>query len=358
MVSVEKAYTVTQINKYLKALLDEDFILRGIKISGEVSNFKLNYAGHAYFTLKDDESSLSCVMFAGDADNLSFLPRDGMKISAYGNISIYIKSGQYQLYVRKIEREGKGDLFLKFEELKRKLAAEGIFDVSRKKPIPVKPARIAVITSPTGAAVRDIVSVIRRRNRAVKIVIFPVSVQGEKAAREVSDALYACNSLNAADTIIIGRGGGSIEDLWAFNEEIVARALYASEIPVISAVGHETDFTIADFAADLRAATPSVSAEIAVPLLLDRREQVNDIIYTINSSLERILTEKHRQLETAMRLIDAVSPLAVLKRGYSLTYGENEDIIRDAGQVKAGDTITTALSTGKIISRVTEVRVE
>lgn len=259
-----KIYSVSRVNGYIRTMLENDFVLSSIWVAGEISNFKRHSSGHMYFSLKDSDSVIRCVMFRGDADILPFMPENGMSVIVCGYVTVYEKSGEYQIVVQLMKPDGVGALTIAFEQLKQKLADEGLFDSDYKREINRRPSNIAVVTSPTGAAVRDIIKIIRARNSSVSITVIPVLVQGEMAAESVAEGIRLANRLKKADTIIVGRGGGSIEDLWAFNDERVARAIFASEIPVISAVGHETDFTIADFVADLRASTPSNAAELAV----------------------------------------------------------------------------------------------
>lgn len=260
----KQGFSVSEVNQYLKQLLESQSDLHHIPVLGEVSNFKRYASGHCYFTLKDEKSALKCVMFKSSAARLSFTPRNGEKVVALGSISVYERDGVYQLYVTAMRRQGIGDLMQAYEALKEKLTKEGLFDESRKKPLPRLPRAIGIITSPSGAAVHDIITVSRRRNKGVKLILYPVKVQGEEAAGEIVHAIDFFQQNHLADLLIVGRGGGSIEDLWAFNEEPVVRAIAASKIPIISAVGHETDVTLSDFAADARAATPSQAAEFAV----------------------------------------------------------------------------------------------
>lgn len=260
----KQGFSVSEVNQYLKQLLESQSDLHHIPVLGEVSNFKRYGSGHCYFTLKDEKSALKCVMFKSSAAHLSFTPQNGEKVVALGSISVYERDGVYQLYVSAMRRQGIGDLMQAYEALKEKLTKEGLFDASRKKPLPRLPRAIGIITSPSGAAVHDIITVSRRRNKGVKLILYPASVQGEEAAGEIVHAIDFFQRNHLADLLIVGRGGGSIEDLWAFNEEPVVRAIAASKIPIISAVGHETDFTLSDFAADARAATPSQAAEFAV----------------------------------------------------------------------------------------------
>ncbi|NSL50390.1 exodeoxyribonuclease VII large subunit [Calidifontibacillus erzurumensis] len=284
----QRFLTVTALTRYLKRKFEMDPHLQDVWIKGELSNFKWHSRGHMYFTLKDENARIQCVMFAGDNRRLTFKPEDGMKVLIRGEIAIYEAYGQYQLYVKEMELDGIGNLFLAFEELKKRLEREGLFDQQKKKPIPKFPEHICVITSPTGAAIRDIITTIRRRYPIVRITILPVLVQGEEAASSIANAIRYANMIGTFDVIISGRGGGSIEDLWPFNEEIVARAIYESEIPIISAVGHETDFTIADFVADMRAPTPTAAAELAVPHIEELLEKVG----VCRVRLMRAMTEK------------------------------------------------------------------
>lgn len=275
-------YSVSQINRYIKNLIEKDIFLRDIFIEAEISNFKVHTSGHFYFTLKDEFAAINTVMYKSYSRDIKFLPENGMKVTVYGYISIYEKTGQYQLCVKIMEPTGKGALYAAFEQLKNKLEKEGLFDIGRKRRIPRFPRKIAVLTSPVGAAIRDIIRISERRNPNIKIIVVPVIVQGESAAKSICDGLSLINRYKDADVIILGRGGGSIEDLWCFNEESVARAVFKSKIPVISAVGHETDFTISDFVADFRASTPSAAAEIAVPSLYDIRDNVYALYDELN----------------------------------------------------------------------------
>ena len=292
--------TVTQINNYLKALFEQVPVLQNVWIKGEISNLKIHSSGHIYLTLKDGGAVLKAVMFKYAAQGLQFKPEDGTKVLARGKISVYEAGGQYQLYIEEMEAEGKGDLYAKFEELKNKLSAEGLFDEDRKKKLPAFPEKIGIVTSPTGAAIRDMINVLKRRYPVVKVIIYPCLVQGDNAAQSIVEGINYFNNKKTVDLIITGRGGGSIEDLWAFNEEITARAVAGSDIPVISAVGHEIDFTICDFAADLRAPTPSAAAELAVPDIIELRR-------TIDSSKTRISVLLKNKLENSQRHIDLLS---------------------------------------------------
>ena len=268
------AVTVSDLNSYIKNKIAEDEALNAVIVKGEISNFKNHYTGHLYFTLKDEKSLIKCIMFKSYAEKLTFIPKDGMKVVVFGSVSVFERDGIYQIYVKAIKAEGTGDLYEKYEELKAKLEKEGLFDKIHKKKIPLKPEIIGVLTSQTGSVIRDIINVSTRRNPNTYIRLLPVPVQGPGAAEEITKGIKTMNEKNLADVIILARGGGSIEDLWPFNEEIVARAIYNSKIPVISAVGHETDFTISDFVADLRAPTPSAAAELANPDVYELKQKI------------------------------------------------------------------------------------
>ena len=352
----------SQVSQYIKGFMDQDRLLSGLLVRGELSNYKMYPSGHHYFSLKDREGSLRCVMFRGDAASLRFRPENGMQVIAAGRVTVFPRDGQYQLYCSRLTPEGVGDLYLAFEQLKEKLSREGLFDPGHKKPIPAFPETIALITSPAGAAVRDMIRILRSRWPMAGIRILPVRVQGAGAAEEIAAAIRWANEHAIAQLIITGRGGGSMEDLWAFNEEVVARAIYHSEIPVISAVGHEPDVTISDFAADLRASTPSNAAELAVPhqeeiaaslavlgqrlqgSMAQRLEQSRRVLNRLGASramtepgayfkdkrllldyqsrrlahgLERSLSVQRERLGKLSAALDAMSPLKVLGRGYS-----------------------------------------
>ncbi|MBR6400101.1 MAG: exodeoxyribonuclease VII large subunit [Firmicutes bacterium] len=385
-------YTVSQINGYIRRLIDNDVFLSQLYIEGEISNLILHPSGHIYFSLKDSTGAINCVMFRSYAEKLAFMPENGGAVLAGGRVSLYEKTGKYQFYVDYMQPAGKGKLYLAFEELKKRLEAEGLFDSSKKKPIPQFPKTIAVVTSPSGAAVRDIINVAGRRDPSVRLVIMPVLVQGENAAEDIARGIALVNEWGGADTIIVGRGGGSMEDLWAFNEETVARAIYASKIPVISAVGHEIDFTIADFVSDFRAPTPSAAAELAVPAAepVQRRFRTavrqmdtafaakyrglkmrlvhtaavrgmkrplekteNYQIYTAQllDKLDRLAVQNAdkygARLEKAMAAVDNLSPINLLRRGYSLTYA-NGVLLKSTGQVKENDDIDIRLHDGTV----------
>ncbi len=382
-----KVATVSQINNYVKKILDHNIILNNVWIKGEISNFKNHYSGHLYITLKDEGAVLKAVMFRGSAQSLAFEPNDGMKVLARGRISVYEAGGSYQLYIEEMIPDGVGELYIAYEQLKKQLESEGLFSPEHKKPIPPFPQKVGVVTASTGAAVRDIINVITRRYPMAEIVLYPAQVQGTGAAESVVKAIEYFNATDGVDTLIVGRGGGSIEDLWAFNEEITARAIYASKIPVISAVGHETDFTIADFVADLRAPTPSAAAEIAVPsaielrnridtdknrisrnivgciegnrLLLERfkmrtpKNRIDDanlrldgLMKSMDSSLKMKTMNLKRALSAAAAKLDALSPLQTLARGYSIPTTEDGAVIRSANEMKSGTEFTLRMKDG------------
>ncbi len=391
--SFTNVLTVTQVNTYLKAVLEENPVLRSLYISGEISNFTNHYrTGHLYFTLKDEGALIKCVMFKSSAARLRFLPENGMRVIVHGRISVYERDGQYQLYADGIQPDGTGTLYLAYEQLKRKLEERGWFDESAKKTIPRYPARIGVVTSPTGAAVQDIFNILGRRYPLADIVFCPVQVQGENARSEITDALYRLNQLSACDVIILGRGGGSIEDLWAFNEEDVAKAVFESKIPVISAVGHETDFTICDFVSDLRAPTPSAAAEIAVPdakeqiamiyalqirmnriiqaridteraklqefsvrrvmrsplsLLDQRRIMLDYLINTSITAITNIFKEKQTQFRLLCSKLNMLSPLQVLSRGYAIAM-QDDSVLKSINDVKDKSLLSVRLTDGML----------
>lgn len=394
-----KVYSVEQINRYIRNLLENDFILNSFWVKGEISNFKAHSSGHLYFTLKDAFASIQCVMFEGAAQLLPFLPENGLSVAVCGYVSVYEKTGQYQLYAELMEPLGVGSLTLAFEQLKEKLAVEGLFDAEYKREICPYPKCVAVVTSPTGAAVRDVIRIIKRRNHTVKIVVVPVLVQGEYAPDSIVEGIKLVNQWGKADTLIVGRGGGSLEDLWAFNEEKVARAIFASEIPVISAVGHETDFTIADFVADLRASTPSAAAELSVKNLEDMTEQFQSVVsrleYAVTNQmiqwkkrlefivqakvlqqpliqiqkqdsyikqlqkqLEKqvyyILEKKQQKYNALKQQLDAVSPLKVLQRGYLLAKNEKGATLTTVKSIQKGENITLYFQDGTARATIIE----
>lgn len=301
---------ISQVNNYIKNLLDKDFFLSKVYIKGEISNFKNHSRGHLYFTLKDDNSRINAVMFAGNAGSLTFTPKDGDSVLIEGRVSAYPASGSYQIYVDKMELDGIGRLFVEYEKLKKKLAAEGLFNKEHKKQIPKYPRKIGVITADTGAAVKDIISTIKRRFPICEVILFPTLVQGADAKENIVKQIKTADTYNL-DTLIVGRGGGSIEDLWAFNEEVVARAIYDCNTPIISAVGHEIDFTIADFVADLRAPTPTGAAEMAVPTVLDTQVLINNFVIRLNKNIKNMVNQKFIMLERFKRSY-------ILKNPYSM----------------------------------------
>lgn len=301
---------ISQVNNYIKNLLDKDFFLSKVYIKGEISNFKNHSRGHLYFTLKDDNSRINAVMFAGNASSLTFVPKDGDSVLIEGRVSAYPASGSYQIYVDKMELDGIGRLFVEYEKLKKKLALEGLFNKEHKKIIPKYPRKIGVITADTGAAVKDIISTIKRRFPICEVILFPTLVQGADAKENIVKQIKTADTYNL-DTLIVGRGGGSIEDLWAFNEEIVARAIYDCNTPIISAVGHEIDFTIADFVADLRAPTPTGAAEMAVPTVLDTQVLINNYVIRLNKNIKNMVNQKFIMLERFKRSY-------ILKNPYSM----------------------------------------
>lgn len=382
-----KTATVSQITNYMKRIFENNAILNNVWIKGEISNFKLHYSGHMYITLKDEGAVLKAVMFKSAVSGLSFMPDNGMKVLARGRISIYEPTGAYQLYIDEMKQDGIGDLYAKFELLKKKLQSEGLFDTSHKKQIPAFPGRIGVCTATTGAAVRDIINVATRRFPYAEIVIYPTIVQGAQAAESICDAIEYFNAKKDTDVLIVGRGGGSIEDLWGFNEEAVAYAIYNSEIPVISAVGHETDFTIADFVADMRAPTPSAAAEIAVPSALELYSKINTHIGRLQKAIlrsnenrrlrvasfkvkrlddmlasyrmkadscivraknktENIILEKQKGLSSLAARLDALSPLSVMARGYSVAMLDGGRVIKSVNDLKKNDRFTLRLKDG------------
>ncbi|MGG3457620.1 Exodeoxyribonuclease 7 large subunit [Bacillus licheniformis] len=439
--------TVTALTKYIKRKFDVDPHLEDIWIKGELSNVKIHSRGHIYFTLKDDNARIQSVMFARQNRNLAFTPENGMKVLVRGGISVYEPSGSYQLYAKEIQPDGIGALHLAYEELKKKLSQEGLFDEKYKKPIPAFPSVVGVVTSPTGAAVRDVITTIKRRYPLVKVIVLPTLVQGVNAGESIVSSIEEANRRDLCDVLIVGRGGGSIEELWAFNEEAVARAIFSSDIPIISAVGHETDFTISDFVADLRAATPTGAAELAVPNMLDllerlktlearmtksmqqdlkkrqervknlqssyafrypkrlyaQKEQEFDLIFdrfqkqlamTVDRKKQKLneqtyklemlhleeqlkqarkrheeqtvrlkrnmkvqLKQIHSQFQTVLGKLNALSPLQVMERGYSLTYKENE-LIKSIEQVHEKDEIRVTLNDGTLTCEVLQKRGE
>ena len=393
-------FTVSELNQFIKDLLDNVPPLQEVLLRGEVSNYKMYPSGHHYFTLKDSQCSLKCVMFKGSAMRLRFRPENGMQVIAAGRVSVYPRDGAYQLYCTSLTPEGAGDLSVAFEQLKEKLRKEGLFDEGHKKPLPKYPRRIAIVTSPAGAAVHDMIRILRRRYPIAKVLLLPVRVQGTEAPAEIAGAIRYADRHKLADVLITGRGGGSLEDLWAFNDERVARAIFASEIPVVSAVGHEPDVTISDFVADVRAATPSNGAELVAPDREDLQKRLAQMQARMQAAMERqlklsrqkldalsekrvlqspmnylqdkrMLLEYSRERLTAasrhllqgkkeqfVRLtaaLDAMSPLKVLARGYSVVRSADGSILQESSGVAPGDTITVDLRSGGLRAEVREV---
>ena len=320
----KRVLSVKELTRYIKMKLESDAVLQGVWVQGEISNFTHHSSGHMYFTLKDKDSRIKCVMFATYNQQLPFRPKEGAKVLACGNVSVYDRDGQYQFYITQMQPDGIGSLYLAFEELKRRLEQEGLFDPARKRPIPKFPRAVGVVTSPTGAAVRDILTTLGRRMPSVPVLLCPVLVQGKHAAPSIVRAIERMNELGEVDVLIVGRGGGSLEELWAFNEEIVARSIRASRIPVISAVGHETDFTIADFAADLRAATPTAAAELAVPHHLELRRALQQFEHRLRNGLSNQAKRKRERLNRLLR-----SPYFMYPRQQLLQPAERLDRMRD-----------------------------
>lgn len=391
--------TPTQVGQYIKGFMDRDRVLSGLLVRGEISNYKLYPSGHHYFTLKDAQGALRCVMFRGDAGSLRFRPQNGMQVIAAGRVTVFPRDGQYQLYCTRLTADGAGDLHVAFEQLKEKLMREGLFDPEHKKAIPPQPKRIALITSPAGAAVRDMLRILSARWPMAQVCVLPVRVQGEGAAEEIAAAIGWANWQQVADLIITGRGGGSMEDLWAFNEEVVARAIYDSEIPVISAVGHEPDVTIADYVADLRAATPSNAAELAVPdqnetyaallgvserlkqgmdyrlsrqrqrltrlaasramtdptaYFRDKRMLLDYQSSRLTHGLERSLSGQRQRLSGLAAALDAMSPLKVLGRGYAIARKEDGHVMSSVKDAAVGEQFELRLSDGSLRCEVKE----
>lgn len=394
---MDKALSISALNQHIKLLMDGDRILSNVLVQGEISNYKAYPSGHHYFTLKDQDSSIRCVLFRREASLLRFRPENGMSVIAGGRVTVFPRDGQYQLYCLRMVPAGLGDLHVAFEQIKAKLQKEGLFDPQYKKPIPRYPERIALVTSPAGAAVRDMIRVLGARYPKAKVLVLPVRVQGEEASYEIAHAIAQVNRLKLADLIITGRGGGSMEDLWAFNEERVARAIFASTIPIISAVGHEPDVTISDYVADLRAATPSNAAELAVPDAQEMKRRLKNMRVQMEKSLGYQLAEGKRILDRARRSpwlkdplpiiqesrflldyqqqrlvrglertqaeqrgrfrhlaasLDALSPLKVLARGYSMVQDDSGKLITSVGQVHSGQALTLRLSDGSVDCRV------
>lgn len=396
---MNQAYTVTQVNSYIKNMFVQDYTLNNIYLKGEVSNCKYHTSGHIYFTLKDDKGQMSCVMFAGQRSGLNFLLKEGQSVVALGQISVYERDGKYQLYAKEIILDGSGLLYQKYEQLKARLEQEGLFDSSVKKTLPQFPQKIGIVTAKTGAAIQDMIHISNRRNPYIQLILYPAQVQGEGAAATIAKGIKKLDSLGV-DVIIAGRGGGSIEDLWAFNEEIVARAIFACKTPVISAVGHETDITIADFVADLRAPTPSAAAELAVPdiraifselenmnralnrnmeqkinlirndikqlsmrleyaspiyQVRQKRQQLMDMEQNLHRLMTLTLTRKRHSMELYAEKLDGLSPLKKLSKGYSLVLNQEDKVINRLEKAVAGEQIRICVTDGDIKATVTEL---
>ena len=396
-------FTVSELNQFIKDLLDNVPPLTDLLLRGEISNYKVYPSGHHYFTLKDSQCAVKCVLFKGSAMKLRFRPENGMQVIASGRISVYPRDGAYQLYCTGLSPDGVGDLSVAYEQLKEKLRLEGLFDEAHKKPLPPYPQRIAIVTSPAGAAVHDMIRILRRRYPIAKVLLLPVRVQGTEAPAEIAGAIRYANRHRLADVLITGRGGGSLEDLWAFNDERVARAIYDSEIPVISAVGHEPDVAISDFVADRRASTPSNAAEIAVPdrmellrwldgadsrmaqgvtrqlkasqerldslaqkrvltdpaaLIADKGMQLDHLQHRLAAAMRAVTDRENGRFAALASALDALSPLRVLGRGYALAQTENGTVLRSAAQTAAGERIRVRLAQGQLVCDVAETKEE
>ena len=397
----QNVLSISQLNEYIRSKLDADALLGSVAVRGEISNYKVYPSGHHYFTLKDEASSLKCVMFKGNAMRLRFRPDNGVKVIAMGKISVYPRDGVYQLYCTAMAMDGIGDLYAAFEQLKKKLAAQGLFDPAHKKPLPKYPGTIGIITSSAGAAIHDMLRILRKRYPLTQVRLLPVRVQGVEAPGEIAAAIHYANYHKLADLLIVGRGGGSIEDLWAFNDERVAYAIFESEIPVISAVGHEPDVTISDFVSDLRAATPSNAAELAVQdrqaleqnldamsaamatalsrqlksarqhldvlsnsaalqspvgYLLQRQKSLQLLQNRLIAAENQCISHNNQRYIALTAKLDAMSPLKVLTRGYAMAQTENGKVIRSVSQVHAGDQIEVSFSDGSLCATVTDVK--
>lgn len=397
----QQVLSINQVNEYIRSMMDNDRLLINLAVRGEISNYKIYPSGHHYFTLKDEASSIRCVMFRSNTSRIRFRPENGMRIIAMGRVSVYPRDGVYQLYCTAMALDGVGDLQVAFDQLKQKLSAMGLFDPAHKKPLPAYPGVIGIVTSSAGAALHDILRVLNKRYPIASVRLFPVRVQGSEAPGEIASAIAYCNYYKLADLLIVGRGGGSMEDLWAFNDERVAMAIYRSEIPVISAVGHEPDITICDYVADLRAATPSNGAELAVPDQDALRQKLDDILILMSTSLKRQLTnarkhlqvlsespalqspkeyilqrrvglrmlsqrisaaqkqhihnKKHRFIGHASKL-DALSPLKVLARGYAVAQNKSGETIHSTSQVNLGQSLRIMVYDGSIDVSVTNIK--
>ena len=393
--------SITQLNEYIRGRMDEDPLLNAVAVRGEISNYKMYPSGHHYFTLKDEGGALKCVMFKGNAMRLRFRPENGMKVIAMGKVSVFPRDGAYQLYCTAMAMDGVGDLYAAFEQLKKKLAAQGLFDSAHKKPLPKFPGTIGIITSSAGAAVHDMLRILNKRYPLSEVRLLPVRVQGAEAPGEIAAAIGYANYYKLADLLIVGRGGGSIEDLWAFNDERVAWAIYQSEIPVISAVGHEPDVTISDFVADLRAATPSNAAELAVPdqdflrqtldsmnaamavalnrqlksarqhltmlsqspalrsptgYIEQRRKNLELLTNRLVAAQNNQINHKHQRYIALTAKLDAMSPLKVLTRGYAVAQTQGGEVLKSVKQVERGERITVSLGDGNLSATVMDVK--
>ena len=397
----QEILSITQVNEYIRAVIDRDSLLSGVAVRGEISNYKMYPSGHHYFTLKDESASLKCVMFKGNAMRLRFRPENGMKIIAMGKISVYPRDGAYQLYCTTMAIDGIGDLHAAFEQLKAKLTAQGLFDPAHKKPLPQYPGTIGIITSSAGAAIHDMLRILNKRYPLTHVKLLPVRVQGVEAPAEIAAAIRYANYYNLADLLIVGRGGGSMEDLWAFNDERVAYAIYESRIPIISAVGHEPDVTISDFVADLRAATPSNAAELAVPdreallqtidsmsaamatalsrqlqasrrhlrvlaganclqsptnYLNQRRNNLSTIANRLAAVQSKVLHLERQKFVSLTAKLDAMSPLKVLTRGYAIAQTADGDVLRSVKQIEVGESLTVSLQDGTVSATVNDLK--
>ncbi|HHY77479.1 MAG TPA: exodeoxyribonuclease VII large subunit [Clostridiales bacterium] len=396
-----RVFSVTEVNLYIRHMLEKDNLLSHIYIKGEISNFKVHTSGHAYFSLKDKQSIIKCVMFRSNLSRIKFLPEEGMQVIVRGYISIYEKDGQYQLYAESLIADGAGELYKAYEQLKKRLEMEGLFAPENKKPLPLLPKSVGIVTSPTGAVIRDIISVGKRRNPNINIYLYPSLVQGEKAAEEIAEGINFFNKFNKVDVIIIGRGGGSIEELWCFNEEIVARAIFNSKIPVVSAVGHETDFTIADFVADVRAATPSAAAEMVFPdkqqlalyikklqsnlyssvisfirnkkvflreltarssfrhtetKILNYRQSLENVRESLDDSIKSIIKNHRDTLYLYNEKLNLLNPASYLNRGYAyVKKAKSGEIINTINKIEKGDILNIYFKDGYVSSSVISI---
>ncbi|MDF2472423.1 MAG: exodeoxyribonuclease large subunit [Anaerocolumna sp.] len=395
---MNNVYSVTQVNLYIKNMFIKDYILGNIYIKGEVSNCKYHTSGHIYFTLKDDKGQMACVMFAGQRSGLGFQLKEGQSVIALGSVNVYERDGKYQLYAREIVLDGSGILYQKYEQLKKRLEEEGLFASSHKKPLPAYPNKIGIVTAKTGAALQDIINIATRRNPYIQLILYPAQVQGEGAAEAIASGIHKLDKLGV-DTIIVGRGGGSIEDLWAFNEEIVARAIFECNTPIISAVGHETDVTIADFVSDLRAPTPSAAAELAVfdvrnilsgmeayhqnlnrlmqkklnayrselkqltlkieyasPIyqIRQKRQMLLDLEQRLDNLMQNTLIKKKHLMDIYIEKLEGLSPLRKLSKGYALVLNREDKVLNKLDKVSAGENVRICITDGDVVAKVTE----